>query len=213
MADAYSEIMGRVTVTPEMRRRVLDNISRADLSRAPERAVPVRFPSSRRILALAACLAVVLVGVLAGPKLLQKPTEEPPVETEPGITACGSAEELSKAVGFPVNDVSAALPFQTTDTQYTAYDGELGEISYTGADGQSAVYRKSPGADDNSGDYNDYASVVQVTSGGVTAALKGNGGSYSLAVWTDGAYSYSLSLAPGANQADWSGILDAVISS
>jgi hypothetical protein len=84
------------------------------------------------------------------------------------------------------------------------------EIAYTGADGQSAVYRKSPGSDHNSGDYNVYASTEEIAVGSPTVELKGSSECYTLACWTDGTCAYSLSLSSGDDAAEWNTIIGGI---
>ena len=68
----YDEIMEHVEVTPEMRQRILKHIEQTDLTKnASLKAVP--FPHIKRLAALAACLAIVLVGTLALPTLVPGP--------------------------------------------------------------------------------------------------------------------------------------------
>ncbi len=184
MSEKYDEIMDKIEVTEDMRSRVMEHVRKADLTR--EHTV-IRFPNIRRYTALAACLAVVLIGVIVGPKLFQQ--AQSPVENVGGIVECVSPEELSKAVGFPVSDVTT-LPFDITETVYVSNWGEMAEIDYTGPDGQSAVYRKSVGTDDNSGDSSTYDSTQDIMVGSMTAEPKGNGESYTRACWTDGTYAY-----------------------
>ena len=54
--------------------------------------------------------------------------------------------------------------------------------------------RKEAGAEDISGDYNEYAEVSTVTVDGREVTMKGNDGTVSLAVWTADGYSYSVGL-------------------
>ena len=61
LGEKYGEIMEKVVVTEEMRRRILQNIRSADP--AP-RANVIRFPLWQRTVAAAACLAVLLIGAL-----------------------------------------------------------------------------------------------------------------------------------------------------
>ena len=201
LAEKYAQIMDRIELTEAMRRRVLENVRGAAAEKKP-----IRFPNRRRWVAVAACLALLLIGALALPKVAWGGSQEPSAETANGISACASAEELSRAVGFPVSDVTA-LPFAVTQTSYLNYWDQLAEIQYRGADGQSAVYRKSAGTEDNSGDYSEYPSTRELTAGSVTAELRGSGERYTLACWTDGTYAYSLSLPQGADAAAWTEIL------
>lgn len=82
-------------------------------------------------------------------------------------------------------------------------------IEYSG-DGERAIYRKSPGAEDNSGDYNDYAAVGSASAGDVQIMLKGGApGSYTLALWSADGYSYSLSLSSPLTESEWLALIEA----
>ena len=214
LPEKYEEIMERITVTEEMRRRVLQNVRSA----AAKPAVgAIRLPRWQKYAALAACLAVLLLGALTLPNLL-RPAPENPVgasggDTQPtgaqSITSCKSAADLAAQIGFPVADLTS-LPFTPTDTSYLSLFGEIAEIDYTGAAGQTAVYRKSVGTADNSGIYDTFPDTQQLSVGGVSASVKGSGTQFTLAVWTDGTYAYSLVLSEGVGLDEWSAILQGV---
>ncbi len=53
-----------------------------------------------------------------------------------------------------------------------------------------ACLRQSVGTEDHSGDWNEYPAQQTITAAGCTVTLKGETGSYTLAIWTDGNYSY-----------------------
>ena len=65
----------------------------------------------------------------------------------------------------------------------------------------------SVGAEDHSGDWN---AQQTITAAGCTVTLKGETGSYTLAIWTDGNYSYSLSLSSGQPESVWQTIIEGV---
>lgn len=67
------------------------------------------------------------------------------------------------------------------------------EVVYESTDGR-IYFRKGPGSDDISGDYNTYAESKQVTVGSYDVTMKGNDGTVSLAMWTDGGFSYVVSV-------------------
>lgn len=203
LGKAYDAIMERLEVTPEMRERALRRVREAGI--APARPGPLPFPAWRRYLSAAACLAVLIAGALALPRLLAPEEQDPPVLLPPVVEEAASREELSALVGFEVAE-DPALPFQVDEVRYCAIGGELAQVSYAGPGG-AAVYRQSPGSQDVSGDYNDYEDVIQAPVGGRTVTLKGSGGSYVLALWTDGASSFSLRLDPGAPEEAWLAIL------
>ena len=85
------------------------------------------------------------------------------------------------------------VPFTVERTEYVSYWDELAEIQYFGGS-DSLCYRKSPGMEDNSGDYNVYAQEETLEISGNAVTLKGGNGAYSLAIWTDGSYAYSISV-------------------
>ena len=111
-------------------------------------------------------------------------------------------DELSAAVGFPVNEVEG-LPFTVEKEVYISYWGEMAQIEYTG-EGETAVFRKGTGTDDVSGDYNVYSSVKEIMVGANPVTLKGENDVFTLAVWTDGNYSYSLDISKGLSEDEWS---------
>ena len=207
MNRKYNEAMEHIEVTPEMRSRILDNIENMDFAEK-KRAEIVRFPNIKRYATLADCLAVMLVGTLALPNLLDI-SNEPPVIENNDIVEVSSAEELSKTVGFEVSE-PGNLPFEPESVVYTAYWAEMAEIIYTN-DEQTAAFRKGIGSDDVSGDYNSYELTNEISVNGINTTLKGNGETYTLAIWTDGEFAYSLSLSEGAGEAEWIEMLQTII--
>lgn len=194
----YDEIMERIEVTPEMRCRILEKLSAAALPEKRERSRVLRW---QRLVAVAACLAIVLAGMRALPGLLAE--EEPPDVLLPsGFTVVEDAAALETAVDMVTEGVSH-LPFTPETVEYSYLDG-MAQIVYR-AGAQEAVWRKAPGNEDISGDHTNYAQTAVVDG----VLLKGAADSWRLAVWTDGNYSYALSLAPGASLAVWRDILTA----
>lgn len=199
LGKAYDEIMGKIEVTEEMRRRVLARIAAEDI--APARPKVLRFPVWKKYLSAAACLILVIAGAAALPWLVQLLPTERDVQVVPQIEEAPSLAELSRLVGFEVEE-GFALPFEPEETAYCSYWNELAQIQYSGA-GQTATYRQSAGTEDNSGDYTAYGDVAELAAGGLTVTLKGSGGAYVLAVWTDGSFSYSLGLSQGVTAEEW----------
>lgn len=89
------------------------------------------------------------------------------------------------------------------------YWNELAEICYSGQ-GQTAVFRKSMGEQDNSGDYNSYGQIKEISVGNRCVTLKGDDDLYVLAVWFDGEFSYSLRLSAGSSENSWIEILSGI---
>lgn len=203
MKTAYDELMEKIEVTPEMRQRVLEHIAQEDIT--PVSSKVARFPAIGKYISIAACFALLLAGTAVLPRLLDRGGPEPPVLTAPNIVEAGSVEELSELVGFEVT-TEFSLPFEVEKTAYRSYWNEMAEIEYSGGE-CSATYRQSQGSEDNSGDYNLYKDTTGITVKGRNVTLKGNDGIYVLAVWTNGAYSCSMSVSPGASADVWATML------
>lgn len=196
----YDEIMDKIVVTTEMKNRILSNIKKSDIENNNR---VIRFRSYQKYLSIAACFVILLVGVVAIPKLLRTGTpEEPPtiLDSVNDIVEVDTIDELTKAVGFYVDNITS-LPFEATEIIYTAYWGELAEVAYMNEE-QALFYRKSLGEEDNSGDYNIYESEIQIKVRNTVVTMKGNSGKYNLAVWTDSQYSYSISVTNGISKED-----------
>lgn len=207
MRKAYDELMKKIEVTPEMRLRILERIAREELPSSPIKRV--HFSIRRSYLAAAACLTILLAGG-ALLSLLRQPQVAPDPQPSnvlaiPSIQETSSLAKLSQLVGFEVQ-ADFTLPFAVEETGYCSYWGELAQVRFDG-EGRSATYRQSIGEKDNSGDYNVYSDISEITVNGLTVTLKGHGGTYTLAIWTDGAYSYSLSLSSGVTQKVWQTVL------
>lgn len=203
MSKRYDEIMEHIEVTPEMRQRILNNIQNTDLSENTHTRI-IRFPYLKQFAAIAACFVLVLVGAMTMPNIFTNHNNPDVLVPGDGIVEVSTAEELSDRVGFEVTEWTD-LPFHSEQVTYTAYWQEMAEIVYTG-EGQTAVYRKGIGSDDVSGDYNIYEAETEIFVNNVTIVLKGNNGAYTLAIWTDGGFSYSLSLSEGKTESEWKNI-------
>ena len=185
----YEEIMDRVELTPEMRQRVLKN-----LKAAGERK---RRRLTRQLTALAACLAIVLCGWFVWQsRNAQEP--EPDVMAIPQIEEMDSIEALSVKTGIPLEELTG-IPFPVEHTRYVSYWENLAEIEYSGGS-DTLCYRKSQGTEDNSGDYNDYPRQEALEVGGNAVTLKGAEEGFTLAIWTDGSYAYSVSVTEPLSQ-------------
>ena len=126
----------------------------------------------------------------------------------PNLQEVSSAQALSALVGFSVSDLKA-LPFLVEQSTYTAYGDTLAQIRCEG-DSQWALFRKSAGTEDNSGDYTAYAAQTSYDQDGLTVILKGDAEqSYVLALWTDGSYTCSLRLSQPLTAEQWDQVISA----
>ena len=64
------------------------------------------------------------------------------------------------------------------------------------------------GTEENSGDYNQYEKLDTVSAGDCQVELRGSEDGYVLAVWTDGAYAYSLSFSQAQPKDVWMRLLE-----
>lgn len=180
----YEQIMDRIEVTPEMRQRVLRNVE-AKQAKQKKRQL------TRRLFTLAACLAIVVCcWYVWKPKQADPPEQGMMVVAQ--IDTVDSLEALTEKTGIPMDELTG-LPFPVERTEYVSYWDELAEIQYFGGN-DSLRYRKSTGTEDNSGDYSVYAQEETLEISGNAVTLKGDNGAYSLAIWTDGNYAYSISV-------------------
>ena len=116
----------------------------------------------------------------------------------PQIETVDSLEALSEKTGLPLAELTG-LPFAAEHTEYVSYWESLAEINYYGST-DTLCYRVSLGTEDNPGDYNEYAQNTEAEISGNVVTLKGENGAYTLAIWTDGQYAYSISVTAPLSQ-------------
>lgn len=187
--------MDKIEVTPEMKSRIMANLEKSSRRRGAGYYL-------KRLTPVAACVALLLAAVMAShtPSLPEGPGRGEALVTAPGITEMASLDDLEKAAGFDMPDISASLPSTPVEASYIYYGDGLAEVQYASGD-EEACFRKAPGAEDISGDYNTYESTEKVTVGGIEVTLKGDGEKVNLATWTLGDYTYSV-MARGGLLAD-----------
>lgn len=204
--NKYKEIMNKIEADEAMRQRILSNIEKADLtqkqSRMQNRVI------RRRSFSMAAAFAVLLLMFTFTMSAIHKNNNDTLVINPYGDTEdIENLEQLEEIVGFEVNEISS-LPFTPDTITYSAIDNEIAQIRYE-TDDDYAVFRKALGENDISGNYTKYTNIETITSGSYTITLKGND-NYTLAVWTDGEYSYSLFLSSGMTQSQWLALIDTI---
>lgn len=193
----YNQIMDKIQVTPQMRERILTNIEKEHFSYKRKKYF-LHHTLYRIIFPFAACLLIAFTIITA----FENPTRQKPAAKIPdenndelitnfGITETDSAKKLSAMAGFSVNDISYLA--DTAEKTYYYYGNNLAEIQYEFSE-QNISYRKSQGNGDNSGDYNKYNSIEKIQINSYFVTIKGNDNNYSLAIWNNGKYSYSINL-------------------
>lgn len=154
---------------------------------------------------LTLCL-LALVLVLLSMAACGGKTEEPliggdprtwgPAETTESVqipnpwTDCTSLEEAGKLAGFSFTAPDALEGYP--EKQIAAIENEIAEVIFNDEDGAEICFRKGVGAEDISGDYNDYAVTETQTVDGKTLTCKGDGSLVYNATWNDGTYAYSI---------------------
>ena len=87
---------------------------------------------------------------------------------------------------------------------------EMLEVIYYDGENEVARVRKGTGADDISGDYVIYSEVKTVEVGEKSVTIKKEAEGCYLAVWTDGDYSYSVSVETPFSQEELTGLVEQV---
>lgn len=177
--NSYTSAMGRLTVTPELRARVLDG-ALAPQARHKSPVFPV---------ALAACL--LLVVAMAGfPRLLPR-TVGPNVTSGNPMHESESVAQLQADAPFPLR-APGTLPEGYTVDSTGVIAGIIAQIQYAGPQGE-ITYRMAEGTDDISGDYNRYSDTKEESVVAYAVTRRGDDGMVRLCTWAYDGYTYALS--------------------
>lgn len=196
LSQSYREAMEHIKVTPAMCERILHNLE----TTASKPAKVVHFVPWKQILSVAACAAILIVGVTALPHSDElgstSSSENSMVGTAAPIQEFSSLEELSAAAGFPVSEPQS-LPFEVQTTSYTLIWDEIAQVEQTGTAEQCVIFRVSQDDEDNSGNYTAYPTEQHLNDNGTDITLKGSEDGFHLAVWQTNGFSYSLNSSVG----------------
>ena len=132
--------------------------------------------------------------------------------TAVSVTACGgqgSTGEAEKNAGFSIQ-----VPDQISGVSAAAFRNlgqKMLEVIYYNGEQEVARIRKSQENADNSGNYVGYSEIKNEKVGGMDVSLKGNEGKVVLAIWSNGAYSYSISVnEQGVSLEEMTALIEAV---
>lgn len=209
----YNELMSRITVTPQMKERVIQN---ARMHRQEEEEAEESSRASggnRKVLLLwrylsavmAACLVLVCGIVVQKSRPIQPQTEETSgIDlVYSGIEEYSSLEELEDAVGFSMKEAGTLaenLPFAAKQTAYSNAAG-IARVDYTSPEGEVITFSKA--ADDGtdiSGDYTEYNAVSEETIENVSVTIKGDRDKVNLAVFSKDGYAYAIDTIDGISR-------------
>ena len=191
----YNEIMEKVNVTDEMKSRILGNIDEyfSKKKNAGKKSFYLAFGG-------VAAAALLMIIIRPWDNNVTKPINPGTGSVSEGSNVLGvnpmqgysSVEELSKAVGFNV-PVIKSLPFKPGETEYMTLGEGFAQITYL-SDDDRLIYRKSTDKEDNSGNYNPYDYVGEVSVNDIKVTVKGTKEALNLAIWNDGTYEHSISV-------------------
>lgn len=236
----YNELIANVSVTPEMRTRVLAGVAESRQVAAADWAEEKdnkkntdrdsdkitnldSFRKAGRVLryvpiAAAACL-VLAVGVrfyqvnnIAQPSQSTQETQREPEDTTAtaDITDYSSREELAEAIDFTIPEITK-LPFDVTETSYTNAFG-IARVGYFGAGDENLTFSKAPDdGTDISGDYNEYEEESTIEIEKISVTVKGSDGKVNLALWSEGGYAYALDDMSGMDAEDMKNMISEII--
>lgn len=108
------------------------------------------------------------------------------------FTDNATLEEAEKNAGFSIQ-----VPDQISGVSAAAFRNlgqKMLEVIYYNGEQEVARIRKSQENADNSGNYVGYSEIKNEKVGGLDVSLKGSEGKVVLATWSNGAYSYSISV-------------------
>lgn len=119
------------------------------------------------------------------------------VSAEDPFTEVTDMDAAAELAGFEMTVPAAEGDYP--DTIIRVMEGELIEVLYVNdanetEEGADEAYRirKGTGEDDISGDYTEYENETTQTIGENTVTLKGDGDSWSVAIWTQDGYAYAV---------------------
>jgi hypothetical protein len=153
--------------------------------------IPLR-QTMRIVGTVAACFVLVFVGY----KLISiNHNTETGGDTVTSVNPYQEVTELSEAeaiTGFEMEVPDIEKPY--SKIVITVIGGNMIEAAYSTEDDTDIGYyiRKAEGAENVSGDYNEYAQNETENVGNAEVTLKGDSNSWSVATWTSDGYSYAI---------------------
>ena len=146
----------------------------------------------------------------------EKPSVSDNVQIPDPWTDCETLEEAEKLAGFDIIVPGSIEGYPDKTCRVLGGDEPMIEVIFSNGspddeDGYSELrIRKAPGDGDISGDYSTYAESSTLTAGEVEAEVRGNDGTISLAIWTNGGYTYSAAVSEGVSAGTIAGIITSV---
>ncbi len=184
--NKYQQIMDHVEVTEDMRSRILKNVEEKTKEKPRYR--------TEKILALAACLAVIIAGSFA-----YFQNQKTVIQADPSVSSDGdeiaSASELTEKSGIIIKDVET-ISEKSDKTTYQVYPSSLVEIAYD-IKGETVRFRKGEGTTALFDNAAEYPEEEKVQFNQTDAIIRGKDGLFYLAEWKDGNFSYAMEFETG----------------
>lgn len=142
----------------------------------------------KRIMIFGLCAILMLSLAACGTAASTKGT----VQIPNPFVDCACLEDAARLAGFEMTVPETVCEYRQTGIQ--AIEKNLIQVFYGEGEEESARIRKGVGTDDISGDYNIYEQEYTAAVGDLKVTMKGSDGQVSLAIWTNGGYTYSVSV-------------------
>lgn len=117
-------------------------------------------------------------------------------------------EQAARAAGFGLTVPDSV---NSSDSRaFLAIEDEMLEVIYRRGEEEAVRIRKAPGGQDISGDYTVYPQVSVASVNGGKVTMSGSDDKVSLATWTNGGYTYSVSVAGGISRSGMTALVSAI---
>ena len=146
-------------------------------------------------LAAAAALVLLIVGVRLIRPVNNDDNEVMVANPMQTVATMAEAENIT---GFGLDAPEVILEAELKEI--TVISGDTIQVDYYKDDEVAVSVRKAKGTEDISGDYNEYESTETIELSGKTVTIKKDQNQVYLVNWTDGGYTYSLSIINGADE-------------
>ena len=160
------------------------------------------------VLSMTACAGKAETKSIGAEITVQETTEESMIGMPNPYTDHGTLKEAEEDAGFKIQ-----IPDEIRGVKAVAFRNlgtEMLEVIYYDGDAEVARVRKGTGAEDISGDYVIDSEVKTVEVGEKSVTIKKEAEDCYLAVWTDGDYSYSVSVQTPFSQEELTGLVEQV---
>lgn len=102
---------------------------------------------------------------------------------------CATLADAAKLTGFDITVPDSIEGYDTRVIQ--VMDNKMIQIIYAKGE-NSLLIRKAAGSDDISGDYSQYTEINAAALGSLQVTMRGENEMVSVAIWTDGGYTYAV---------------------